>query len=82
MKKLLILLIALMLTQAVYVNAQPQWKFYLAFEDGIGAKDTMWFIWDTTATFMGYDTLLGEKPLSLNNNVFNVYTFNNGSMTD
>jgi hypothetical protein len=82
MKKLLIIVITLMLTQACYVYAQPQWKFYLAFEDGIGAKDTMWFIWDTTATFFGYDTLLGEKPLSLNNFVFNVYTFNNGSMTD
>ena len=82
MKKLVIVIIALMLTQACYVNAQPQWKFYLAFEDGIGAKDTIWFIWDTTATFMGYDTLLGEKPLFLNNNAFNVYTFNNGSMSD
>jgi hypothetical protein len=81
MKKLLIFG-AIMLSHACFVSAQPQWKFYLAFEDGIGAKDTMWFIWDTTATFFGYDTLLGEKPLTLNNNIFNVYTFNNGSMTD
>jgi hypothetical protein len=73
MKKLLIIVLALMLTQACFVDAQPQWKFYLAFEDGIGAKDTMWFIWDTTATIYGIDTTLGEGNVDFNYESFNVY---------
>jgi hypothetical protein len=74
MKKLVIIVLALMLTQACYVNAQPQWKFYLAFEDGIGAKDTMWFIWDTTASIYGIDTLLGEGNVDFEYDSFNVFT--------
>jgi hypothetical protein len=73
MKKLLIIVLALLITQTCYVNAQPQWKFYLAFEDGIGAKDTMWFIWDTTAMFFGIDTLLGEGNVQFDYDIFNVY---------
>lgn len=56
------------------VSAQQQWKFYVAFEDATMARDTIWFIWDTTATLSGIDTLLGEGNLHLNYNKFNVYT--------
>lgn len=73
MRKLLIIG-AIMLSQACFVNAQPQWKFYLAFEDGIGAKDTMWFIWDETATIFGIDTVLGEGQAIINQDEFNVFT--------
>ena len=57
------------------VKAQPQWKFHIAFEDGIGARDTIWLIWDTTATG-GVDTALGEGPVQLNYNIFNVFIGN------
>lgn len=58
--------------------AQPQWKFHIAFEDAIGAKDTLWLIWDTTATgnINGYDTLLNEGPFNFNYNEFNIWTTN------
>jgi hypothetical protein len=66
--------------------AQPQWKFHLAFEDATGAKDTIWLIWDTTATGgvqgSGYDTLLGEGPFNFDYSIFNVWTHNeNGDST-
>ena len=35
--------------------AQPTWRFHLAFEDGTGARDTIWMVYDTTAT-------LGSNP--------------------
>ena len=59
------------------VNAQPQWKFHIAYEDASGAKDTMWLIWDTTATLSGADTMLGEVSANMNLNEFNVWTYNN-----
>jgi hypothetical protein len=55
------------------VTAQPQWKFHIAYEDATGAKDTIWLIWDTTATF-GIDTLLGEGNPGMDYNEFNVWT--------
>lgn len=55
-------------------NAQQQWKFHVAFEDASMARDTIWFIWDTTATLSGIDTLLGECNTFMNYNEFNVYT--------
>jgi hypothetical protein len=66
--------------------AQPQWKFHIAFEDATGAKDTIWLIWDTTATGgvqgSGYDTLLGEGPFNFDYSIFNVWTHNeNGDST-
>jgi hypothetical protein len=44
------ILLALACTLAVAATAQPTWRFHLAFEDGTGAKDTIWFVFDTTAT--------------------------------
>ncbi|MFZ7116111.1 MAG: T9SS type A sorting domain-containing protein [Bacteroidota bacterium] len=54
------------------ILAQPQWKFPIAFEDGSGAKDTIWYIWDSTAT-AGIDTLLGEGKVLMDPNAFNVF---------
>jgi len=68
----------------IYSNsafAQPQWKFPIAFEDATGAKDTVFFIWDSTATF-GVDTLLGEIPMSIDTNVFQVYMYISSSPFD
>ena len=44
------LLLALACSLAVAAAAQPTWRFHLAFEDGTGARDTIWFVFDTTAT--------------------------------
>ncbi|MDD4374771.1 MAG: T9SS type A sorting domain-containing protein [Bacteroidales bacterium] len=76
MKKTIISFLLLFLAIPIYLKAQPQWKFHLAFEDATGAKDTIWFIWDTTATFYGLDTALGEYPVSLDDNLFNVWICN------
>jgi hypothetical protein len=57
--------------------AQPQWKFYIAFEDGIGARDTIWLIWDTTAHgTLPTDTALGEAGVNFNYSAFNVWVYN------
>lgn len=53
-----LLAIALFFAIPVLSFSQPQWKFHVAFEDATNAKDTIWFIWDTTATFEGADTAL------------------------
>jgi len=81
MKTKLLLLNVLLLFGAFESIAQPQWKFHVAFEDATSAKDTIWFIWDTTATLYGLDTTLGEKPVTLNYSIFNVWT-NNKVNTD
>lgn len=65
--------ILLALTFYCSLTAQPQWKFHIAYEDATGAKDTIWLIWDTTATF-GIDTLLGEGNPGMDYNEFNVWT--------
>lgn len=70
----LIILSLLFLFALGIVNGQQQWKFHVAFEDGTGAKDTIWFIWDTTAVFYGIDTALGEGNPNMNYSAFNVYT--------
>jgi hypothetical protein len=74
MKKQLFILWSILLT-ANFVTAQPQWKFHIAFEDATGAKDTIWLIWDTTATF-GIDTQFNEQAQPINYSVFNVFTGN------
>lgn len=81
MKTLKLTLLCLLFIICIDSFSQPQWKFHVAYEDATGARDTLWFIWDETATFFGYDISLGEIPLSLNYDVFNVYVFNNGSTT-
>ncbi len=68
----------ILLTLFSSVRAQQQWKFHIAFEDATMARDTIWFIWDTTATLSGIDTLLGEGNTHMNYNDFNVYTIIGG----
>jgi len=52
MKTLRIALTGLLIIGCLFSYAQPQWKFHIAYEDATGAKDTMWFIWDESATFL------------------------------
>jgi hypothetical protein len=75
--------ILLLATLAISLNlpAQIQWKFHLAFEDATAAKDTIWFIWDTSATVYGIDTLLGEGNPHIDYNAFNVWTLTGGAGT-
>ena len=81
MRSLLMPLVCLALLQGMVTQAQPQWRFHLAFEDGTGAKDTLWWIYDTTAT-EGWDTNpqvdehLGEGAVEMNPDVFNIWTWN------
>ena len=81
MRYLLLSLIGLALPQIPSTQAQPQWRFHLAFEDGAGARDTLWWIYDTTAT-EGWDTNpqvdehLGEGAVEMDPDGFNVWTWN------
>jgi Secretion system C-terminal sorting domain len=79
-QKLGVLIILSILLASFKSYSQPQWKFHIAFEDATGAKDTIWWIWDSTAT-SGLDTALGEVIPQLNHNAFNVYIFNTNSDT-
>ena len=68
-KPLLNLLLIFALTSVVSaLNAQgppTQWKFYLAFEDATGAKDTIWIGLDENGTVGNLNPDLGEVPVQL-----------------
>ncbi|MCC6181091.1 MAG: T9SS type A sorting domain-containing protein [Bacteroidia bacterium] len=79
MKKLSLLISCLLVFLCTKSHAQAQWKFHLAFEDATGAKDTIWLIWDTSATvgtFGQIDSALGEDAFPFNYNEFNVWVYN------
>ena len=77
------LLLALACGLAVVAAAQPTWRFHLAFEDGAGARDTIWMVYDTAATTgtgpepgPKVDTVLGEGPVVVNDGQFHVFLTN------
>ena len=76
------ILLALACTLAFSAAAQPTWRFHLAFEDGTGARDTIWMVYDTTAQlfYTGneplVDTALGEGPVNFNSGDFHVFLLN------
>ncbi len=77
------LLPILALALACTTTAQPTWRFHLAFEDGTGARDTLWLLYDTTATLPvdpwpgpNVDYELGEGPTDMSNGLFHVFTRN------
>lgn len=79
MKKQLLVICTILLMPDL-LKAQPQWKFHIAFEDAIGAKDTIWCIWDSTATdgqLNSVDTALGEAGVTFDYSKFNVWIYNN-----
>lgn len=58
-------------------TAQSQWKFYVAFEDAIGAKDTLWMVYDTAAhATLPVDTGLGEGKFNFDYSVMNMWVYN------
>jgi len=72
MKKTLFFLFFLTLLRPCFCQT-PQWKFPIAFEDASGARDTVFFIWDSSATMYGLDTIWGELPIAIDSNKFNVF---------
>ena len=68
----------LALALAYTTTAQPTWRFHLAFEDGTGARDTIWFVFDTTATDETWmvDDQLGESAVYMDPDSFNVWILN------
>lgn len=55
---------------------QSQWRFYVEFEEGTGQKDTLWMVYDTSATTHLVDTNLGEGHTPLDYSKFNVWILN------
>ncbi|MCY7408633.1 MAG: T9SS type A sorting domain-containing protein [Chitinophagales bacterium] len=66
-------------------QVQPAWVFPLWFEDGSGAKDTVYFCYDPTANdqYPNTDTLLGEKLIQKDSTKFwvGVWAFNGKDST-
>ncbi len=53
-------------------QVEPQFKFYLAFEDATGQRDTVWLIVDSNATALE-DTIFNENLYPIDSNNFDVY---------
>ena len=51
---------------------EPQFKFYLAFEDATGQRDTVWIVIDTNAVLVE-DTMFNEWILPIDSHSFDVY---------
>lgn len=58
------------------LQAQQPWRFHIAFEDGTGACDTLWMIFDNSATGEGVDYQLGEGTPKYDQGKFNVFMYN------
>lgn len=56
--------------------AQQPWRFHIAFEDGTGQRDTLWMVFDNSATVEGVDYQLGEGTPEYDPNAFNVFMYN------
>jgi hypothetical protein len=64
MKKLLCFILFLAYSASIHAQSyEPQFKFWLAFEDATGAKDTLWLIMDSTANTFGDDPHLGDTMI-------------------
>ncbi|MBP8822577.1 MAG: T9SS type A sorting domain-containing protein [Flavobacteriales bacterium] len=66
---------------ACTTTAQPTWRFPICLEDGTGARDTIWLVYDTTATvgnnsFPTVDYALGEGHVEMDHSKFNVWVGN------
>ncbi len=57
--------------------AQNTWRFPISFEDAVGAKDTIWCIWDSSAHgTTPVDTNFGEGAFQFDYSKFNVWMLN------
>jgi len=66
--------------QSVVFAKEPQWKFWLAFENANGQRDTVFIVFDSTATEQP-DSLLGEYKVTPDTTKFQVF-FANGIGSD
>jgi hypothetical protein len=72
-----IISVMVILLSCVSVFGQARWKFYVAFEDATGARDTLWMVYDTTAHGnLPVDTGLGEGKFNFDHSVMNVWVYN------
>ena len=75
MKKILLIFLIYFISN--YSFAQPQWRFYVAFEDALGEKDTLWMIYDNTAHgTLPTDTALGEGKYQFDYSRMNMWIYN------
>jgi hypothetical protein len=72
---LFIVPVAFCCTLNVQCQSDAQWPFYLAFEDATGASDTVWLVMDESASSTTQDSILGEYPIILSEDEFNVWTY-------
>ena len=55
-------------------QTQPQFKFWLAFQDSIGQTDTLWVVIDSTTNSSYLDSSWGEVPITqVDTGVFTTY---------
>lgn len=61
-----------------------QWPFYIAFEDATGAKDTIWMVFDTSATGWGdLNPHLGEIPRIIeDSSAFRVWIYRDNELNE
>lgn len=76
MKKIILLISFLAGSACNTLLAQQPWRFHIAFEDGTGACDTLWMIFDNSATVEGVDYQLGEGTPKYDPGKFNVFMYN------
>ena len=70
--------IALLLSSFVsQAQVEPQFKFYLAFEDATNQRDTVWIVIDTNATEEFLDSTLGETNEILDSTKFQTWVLTN-----
>ena len=74
--------IALLFSSVVTIaQIEPQFKFYLAFEDANYQRDTVWIIIDSSATEGFTDTLLGEIIEPIDSSKFQTWLFGTSDST-
>lgn len=63
-------------TKSVAQQQNAQWAFHLAFEDAMGANDTLWFLLDTAGTYpYSISGLYGEEPIEVDSASFQVWFY-------
>lgn len=70
---LLSLLLLLCVAMSGIAQIEPQFKFYLAFEDAKQEKDTVWLVLDDSAGSSTIEPLFGEDSVSVDSISFGVY---------
>lgn len=59
----------------------PEWSFHVAFEDATGSQDTVWLVWDSTATDF-FDPQLGDSAYQLQGSDFQVFFIDGNNAAD